>query len=167
MVGSFLTFKGNTIETKTITLRDCPAWAEGQRSNDRDMVAAIYDILRQGHIAYAHNGDYFDMRWLRTVGLKYGLDMPTIRLVDPAQIAWRKYRLGKNSLEAIADFLELPYRKYHIPTEVWRRALLDDSDEDWNELKVRCESDVMLLNSVAGAVTGDAGMIDYHGSQRG
>jgi uncharacterized protein YprB with RNaseH-like and TPR domain len=166
LVGSFLIFSGNKVETKTITLREFTPWMEGRRSDDREFVAAIFEILKQGHVAYAHNGEFFDMRWLRTVALKYQLEMPKLRLIDPAQIAWKNYRIGRNSLEAIADFLELPYQKYHLSPEVWRNALLDDDDDAWRELTVRCESDVLLLNSVAGAVTRDAGMIDYSGSAR-
>lgn len=164
MVGSFLIFNGRKVETKTLTLRDYKPWEEGRRTDDSELVRDIFSILEQCHIGYAHNGEFFDIRWLRTVALKYGLKMPKIRLVDPAQVARQKYRLGRNSLEAIADFLELPYQKYHLSPEVWRKALLDANQEAWTELKVRCESDVLLLNAVAGAVTGDVGMIDFKGS---
>lgn len=166
MVGSFLVYDGVKPTTHTLTLREFDPWKEGKRSDDRDMVQAIFEIMEKAHIAYAHNGEYFDVRWLRSVAMKYRLDMPKVRLVDPARIAWRKYQLGRNSLEAIADFLELPYQKYHLSPEIWRRALLDNDDAAWAELVKRCESDVLLLNAVAGAVTGDAGMIDWTGSAR-
>ena len=167
LVGSFLIFKGNKTEHITICSRDFAPWKQGRRSDDSAFAKRAFEILKQGHTAYAHNGEYFDIRWLRTVALKYRLDMPKLRLVDPARIAREKYRLGRNSLEAIADYLELPYRKYHLSPEIWRKALLDDQDEAWEELRTRCESDVLLLNAVAGAVIGDAGMIDYSGSIRG
>lgn len=167
LVGSFLIYEGNRVIRRTLKLRDYPTWKKGIRSDDRLLVEDVFEILKRGHIAYAHNGEFFDIRWLRTVALKYGLQMPKIRLVDPAQISRQRYLLGRNSLEAVADYLGLSQTKLHISPDVWRHALLDDDDAAWKLLVDRCESDVDLLNGVAGAVTRDAGMIDYSGSWRG
>ena len=171
MVASFLIHGGqNGPEKKTLLLRDYPSWQKGIRSNDKDMVKDIFEILKPCHIAYAHNGERFDIRWLRSVALKYNLEMPKLKLVDPCAIAWRKYRLGRNSLEALADFLELGKdkgkEKMHVSPDTWRGALMDDDDECWRILGERCESDVDLLNEVAARVTGDVGMVDYYGSTR-
>jgi hypothetical protein len=166
MVASFMFHGDGPARKKTLTLREFPAWAEGRRSDDRAFAEAIFDQLRGNHVAYAHNGERFDVRWLRTVAMKYDLDMPKLKLIDPAQIGWKKYLVGRNSLEALADFLELPYRKYHIPPQIWRAALLDNNEAAWTELIVRCESDVELLNAVAARVTKDIGLIDYQGSWR-
>jgi uncharacterized protein YprB with RNaseH-like and TPR domain len=152
-----------------LTLRDFQPWQEGRRSEDREMAAAIFDILKPCHIAYAHNGDRFDIKWLRTVALKYQLEMPRLKLVDPCSIAWKKYLLGRNSLEAVADFLGLEQKgleKMHISPDVWRRALMDNDDSAWNDLILRCQSDVDLLNEVAARVSGDVGMVDFSGSWR-
>lgn len=167
MVASFLIHgDGGKPIRKTLTLREYKAWKAGIRSNDRAFVEDIFKILRDCHIMYAHNGERFDVRWLRSVALKYGLDMPRLRLVDPCAVAWRSYRLGRNSLEAVADFLELPQSKIHIPADVWRQALLDNDDAAWKLLVERCESDVDILNMISRRVTGDLGMIDFSGSAR-
>ena len=151
---------------KTMTLRDYGPWKSGVRSDDREIVREVLDLLRRCHIAYAHNGERFDMRWLRTVALKYGMDMPRLKLVDPCQIAWKKYVIGRNSLEAVGDFIGIPQGKLHISPDVWRKALMDNDDESWKVLVERCESDVDILNAIASKVTGDIGMIDYQGSWR-
>jgi DNA polymerase III epsilon subunit-like protein len=167
LVASFL-IHGGAEGPKRITLkhRDSAAWKAGKRSDDREMAEEVFKILGGCHIAYAHNGDRLDIPWLRTVALKYGLQMPRIKLVDPCQIAWKRYRIGRNSLEAVADFLQLKQSKLHISPEVWRSALMDDADEAWGLLVSRCVSDVDLLNEVASAVTGDVGLVDYQGSWR-
>lgn len=168
LVISWLLHGGESGTTRgTLTLRDTPTWKAGRRSYDRDMVAEFLKVLRESHIVYAHNGERFDTRWLRTVALKYGLDMPRVKLIDPCAIAWRKYAIGRNSLEAIADYLELPVSKLHISPDVWRKALMDDDAESWGLLVKRCESDVDLLNRIAAKVTGDVGMVDFSGSWRG
>lgn len=167
LVASFL-IHGGPEGPKRITIkhRDSSAWKAGKRSNDKELAEECFAILSKCHIAYAHNGDRFDIPWLRTVALKYGLSMPRIKLVDPCQIAWKRYRLGRNSLEVVADFLQLKQSKLHISTEVWRGALMDDEDECWDLLHKRCVSDVDLLNEVASAVTGDVGLVDFQGSWR-
>lgn len=165
LVASFIIHGGeNGPERKTLKLRDYKPWQAGKRSYDRDLAVDVFDTLRECHILYAHNGERFDIRWLRTVALKYNLEMPRVKLVDPCSIAWRSYRLGRNSLEAVADFLELPQTKLHLSPDIWRAAVLDDDDAAWSKLVERCESDVDLLNAISRRVTADVGMVDYTGS---
>ena len=163
MVGSFLIHGDGPAKQFTFDLTESSTWPT-RRSDDRELVEKCVGILQQCDVAYAHNGERFDMRWLRTACLKYGMSMPAIKLIDPAAIAWKKYRLGRNSLGAVANFLALGEQKMPVSEEVWRRALLDDSKDDWATLRARCESDVRLLNAIASAVTRDVGMIDYQGS---
>ena len=150
----------------TLLLRDTKAWKAGRRSDDQELAERIFDLLRGCHVAYAHHGEYFDVRWLRTVALRYNLSMPRFKLIDPAAIGRQKYLVGRNSLEAMGDFMEIPHKKLHIEPNVWRHALLDDDDDAWVKLVERCESDVMMLNAIASRVTGDVGMIDEKGSWR-
>lgn len=171
MVASYISFGGpEGAVQKTFTLRDYESWKSGLRSYDRDLVAEFLDVFRDHHIAYAHNGERFDVRWLRTVALKYGLDMPRVKLVDPCSIAWRRYLLGRNSLEAVADYLGFgghgESAKLHVSPDVWRKALMDNDDAAWTLLVQRCESDVEVLSKIAAKVTGDVGMVDYSGSWR-
>lgn len=168
LVASFL-IHGGAEGPKRITIkhRDSQAWKSGKRSDDREMATEVFRILSHpGTIAYAHNGDRFDIPWLRSVALKYGLQMPRTKLIDPCAIAWKRYRIGRNSLEALSDFLGLDQFKMHVSPETWRGALMDDDEECWRILVARCESDVDLLNAAASRVTGDVNLIDYQGSWR-
>lgn len=170
MVACFMIHGDGDPKRITIKHRDSKAWRSGQRSNDRELAEEVFKILSPCHIAYAHNGERFDVRWLRTVALRYGLQMPRVKLIDPCQIAWKRYRLGRNSLEAIADFLRISDeeqgQKVHLSPDVWREALMDDDDAAWADLVRRCESDVLILNKIAAKVTHDVGLIDYQGSYR-
>lgn len=165
LVASFLIHGGEEGPKRiNIKHRDSKAWKSGIRSNDKEIVEECFRILGTCHMAYAHNGERFDFRWLRTVALKYGLAMPRLKLVDPCQIAWKRYRLGSNSLEALADFLGVKEGKMHVSPDVWRGALMDDDSECWETLVSRCISDVDLLNTVASHVSGDVGLVDFQGS---
>lgn len=134
------------------------------RSDDSELYAKIFDVLNGCHVGYAHNGAWFDIPYLNSVALKYGLPRLRMKLIDPVQIARRKYRIGSNSLSNVADFLGLPESKMHVGPDVWKNALLDNNPECWRILRERCRSDVRLLNMVSGRVTSDVGMVDYSGS---
>lgn len=88
----------------------------------------------------------------------------TKKLIDPVQIGRKRYRIGGNGLSSMAEFLGLVENKMPVGRDVWRKALLDDDHESWETLRERCESDVRLLNSVAGKVVPDAGLLDSSGS---
>lgn len=138
-------------------------WPE-KRSDDREVAEGLINVLRDCTIAYAHNGKWFDIPWLNTIALKYGLPTLNIKLVDPVQVARRKYRIGSNSLSAVADFLGLEESKMQLSPDVWRFALMDNDKEAWAQLRERCRSDVRLLNEVAARIMRDVGIIDYSGS---
>jgi DNA polymerase III epsilon subunit-like protein len=150
----------------TYKLRDYEPWQKGIRSDDSELTRDIIAALEPAHIIYAHNGARFDIPWLRSIALKYGLDWREKKLIDPCAVAWRKYRIGRNSLSALADFLEVGEEKVHVPTDIWRKCLMDDDEEAWAFLQERCESDVRILNAVSGKITRDVGMINTWGSGR-
>ena len=165
MVGSIMIHRGGpTAELTTFTLRDfSAAWPE-RRGDDSELAQAIAKKLDECHILYAHNGEGFDIRWMRTLALKFGFKWHEKKLVDPCRIAWKKYGLSNNSLSTLANFLDLPEQKMPVGEKVWRDALLNNDNESWSTLVERCESDVRLLNAVASRVVGDVGMITYDGS---
>jgi hypothetical protein len=144
-------------------LTDSKNWPN-KRSDDSEVAAGLINVLHDCTIAYAHNGKWFDIPWLNTIALKYGLPALNIKLVDPVQVARRKYRIGNNSLSAVADFLGLEESKMQLSPDVWRFALMDNDPEAWATLRERCRSDVRLLNEVAAKIMRDVGIIDYGGS---
>ena len=143
-----------------------PTWPE-KRSDDRWLATQVLATLDRAHILYAHNGERFDIKWLRTIALKYNLPFNEKKLVDPCKIAWQKYAIGSNSLSSLAQFLELSEQKMPVPMDVWRHAVLDNSPTAWEILRQRCMSDVRVLNAVAARVSRDTGMIDFKGSAWG
>lgn len=167
MVGSVIVYGSGEPKQYTFDLTETDAWREGRRSDDRQLGARILKVLAGCHVLYAHNGLNFDIPWLNSIALKYGMPRINAKLVDPVQVARRKYRIGSNSLSNLASFLDLPEEKMPVPAEVWRRAIFDGDAESWRILRERCESDVRLLAMVAGRVTDDVGMIDRIGSFRG
>jgi hypothetical protein len=167
MVGSILVHgDGPDAKLYTFDLTESPKWPD-VRSDDSDLAARILQVLSTCQILYAHNGLRYDVPWLNSLALKYGMPRLNAKLIDPVQVARNKYRIGSNSLSALSSFLGLEESKMPVPPEVWRTALFDNNAESWKILRERCESDVRILNQVAGMVSLDVGMIDRFGSARG
>lgn len=163
MVFSMMVHRGGAPVWINYDLTMSPTWPD-ERSNDRWLAEKALSALSECHVLYAHNGSRFDIPWLRTLALKYNLPFPEKKLVDPCSVAWKKYRVGSNSLSSLAQFLGLAESKMPVGPEVWRTALFDNNLDSWNTLRERCKSDVRLLNAVASRVTRDVGMIDNGGS---
>lgn len=164
MVGSMLIHGPEGPIIKTFDLREFQPWREGRRSDDSQLTLAILKELHEGDILYAHNGNRFDVPFLNSVALKYGMPRLNARLVDPCKIAFTHYRIGSNSLSSLAQFMNLEEQKMPVQVETWRRAMLDSDDDSWAILRERCESDVRVLNGVASRVIKDVGRIDNRGS---
>jgi hypothetical protein len=165
MVGCVLVHGEGQPKWYEYSLPQYPTWP-AERSNDRLLAADLFAVLEDCHVWYAHNGLKFDVPWLNSVALKFGLPIVERKLIDPVQIARKKFRIGSNSLSAIASFLELPEEKMPLPASVWKSALLDNDAECWELLRQRCHSDVSLLNEVSCAVAPFVGMVDFQGSFR-
>lgn len=144
-------------------LTQSSGWPE-KRSDDSELAAKVIDVLQGCHVLYAHNGRDFDMRFINSIALKYGLPRIRAKLIDPVQVARRQYRIGSNALGNLANFLGLDESKMPVPPDTWRFALMDNDKASWDTLRERCRSDVRLLNQVAAKVTLDVGMVDYAGS---
>lgn len=163
LVGSILVHGKGEPKLYTFDLRQSSKWP-GTRSDDSELGAMILEVLGECSILYAHNGLNFDIPWLNSIALKYNMPPLHAKLIDPVQVARRKYRIGSNSLANIADFLGAPEKKMPLSADVWRKAIFDADDDAWALLRDRCESDVRVLNYIAGKITRDVGMIDYSGS---
>lgn len=133
------------------------------RSDDSEIAAAIFSVLEDCHVWYAHNGKWFDVPYLNSIALKYGMPPVERKLRDPVQILRAKFRIGANSLEAATDFLGLEQSKMHVPAEVWRQAAFNGSKEHFDILETRCASDVYLLAELARKTEEWGGVIDYSG----
>src|SRR5262249_49678530 len=76
------------------------------RSNDSAVIGAIVDELSEYDIWIAHNGNRFDVPFLRTRLAKWNLEaLPSRKLIDPVFLARNKLKMSYNSLESLAKFL--------------------------------------------------------------
>lgn len=152
-------------KSKTIKADHYPSWKK-KRSDDSGIVKDVVDELKQYDILVAHNGQAFDKAFLNAKCLEHGID-PILRMkkfVDPVQLARKHLKLGRNSLVAIIDYLNIPVKKTPIEFRYWKQAALDGDSKCLHTIAVHCEHDVNSLYLVYDKMRALIDRIDNRGS---
>lgn len=139
----------------------CAAWKwEGEeavhsitwnkKQDDKRVVQKLAELLTEADEVVSHNGDRFDIPWVRGRCLKFGIGLPP-RLVsmDTCAIARSKLKLNSNRLDYIAQYLGLDGK---LPTGygLWKTVLLDNDRVALRKMEVYCQQDVRVLEQVWG-----------------
>lgn len=117
--------------------------------DDRALVRAIGDHLRDADLHVFQYGTKVDFRFIQTKLLQYGLkplpEPPC--MVDTCSVARAKLSLVSNSLRELARFFKLAEQKMDITHEQWYKAFIGDK-ETLKLVAKRCASDVRLTEEV-------------------
>lgn len=116
--------------------------------DDESLVKLFVEELNKADFIVAHNGDKFDLPWIRTRALKHGVPMyPKYSAVDTLKISRYEHNFPSNRLDDLGEYLELG-RKIKVPYELWDRVILDKEQKALDEMIEYCEQDVRLLEKV-------------------
>lgn len=118
------------------------------KQNDKRMLESFIKVINQSDEAIGHNGDRFDLAWIRTRCLFHGISMiPRYTTIDTLKIARQKFRFNSNKLNYIADFLGFGEK---IKTEfgLWKRIMFDKCPTAMSDMIKYCKKDVILLEKV-------------------
>lgn len=162
-------FESSTNPGKVSTLRNdhvnSKDWKRGVRGNDKELVKQINQLIRTHDVIVAHNGTKFDLPFLRTRALRWGLrPLMEPKIVDPLWIAWRKWKLRSNRLGAISDYLGIPDRKTPLDMSTWADAMLNGTKKSMDLIVTHCVADVKVLSGVLKHVKPFIKVLDDRGS---
>lgn len=121
-------------------------WDKDQ--NDRDMLEKFITVANSADELVGHNGDKFDLSWIRTRCLFHRLPMfPKYITIDTLKVARSKFRFNSNRLDYIASYLGLG-NKIKTDFSLWKDILLRN-DKDAKERMIEyCKGDVVLEEQV-------------------
>lgn len=140
-------------------------WKKGRRGDDKEIVRRTNTVIREHDVVVAHNGQRFDLPFLRTRAMRWGLPaLEEPKIVDPLAILWRKHRLRSNRLGALSDILGLSDKKTPLDLSVWADAMLNGSKSAMDLIVEHCEADVRVLSGVLPHVTPYVKVLDHKGS---
>lgn len=121
-------------------------WDENQC--DKKMLAEFLKVAEQADELVHHNGDAFDLPWLKTRCLFHGLTtIPDYKTVDTLQWARRKFLFNSNRLDYLGQFMGLGGK---IKTEfgLWKDIVLDKSTKALATMIKYNKRDVALLEQI-------------------
>jgi len=120
-------------------------WSKG---DDKQMVLDFVKILNTADEIVAHNGDHFDIKWLRTRALYHGVkSLPEFVSVDTLKISRKLFKFNSNRLDYIAKFFGFG-GKLKTGYDLWKNIVLNNDENAMKKMVHYCKRDVLLLEKV-------------------
>jgi len=115
---------------------------------DKKLLQEFINVANEADELVGHNGDKFDLSWIRTRCLLHKIDMfPTYNTIDTLKIARSKFRFNSNRLDYIGKFLGLG-QKNHTSFDLWKDIMLKNCPIAMDTMIDYCIQDVVLLEKV-------------------
>jgi len=116
--------------------------------NDKFLVEQFAEVLKESDLIVAHNGDNFDIKWLKTRALFHRIPMlPNYNQFDTLKVCKSKLYLNSNRLDYIAKFLGFS-GKIRTRYNLWNEVCTDNNRESLREMIEYCDEDVVQLEHV-------------------
>lgn len=119
-----------------------------KKQNDKQMLKKFIEVANMADELVGHNGDNFDLKWIRTRCLFHKIPMfPNYTTIDTLKVARSKFRFNSNRLNYIASYLGIG-EKIKTEFDLWKDILLKNDKEAMNKMVLYCQKDVKLLEDV-------------------
>lgn len=118
------------------------------KQDDKKLLQEFVKVANQADELVGHNGDRFDLPWIRTRCLLHGIQiMPEYTTIDTLKVARSRFKFNSNRLDYISKFMG---RKGKIQTsfELWKDITLKNCKRSMAEMVRYCKQDVLELEYV-------------------
>ena len=118
------------------------------KQSDKKMLQDFIKVVNEATELVGHNGDKFDLAWIRTRCLFHEIDMfPTYTTIDTLKVARSKFKFNSNKLNYIAQFLGIG-SKIKTDFDLWKDIALKNDKVAMAKMIKYCKMDVVLLEKV-------------------
>lgn len=115
---------------------------------DKKMLQKFIEIANSADEMVGHNGDKFDLAWIRTRCLFHRIDMfPVYTTIDTLKLSRNKFKFNSNKLDYIAKYLGMG-EKINTEFGLWKAIVLNKDKEAMAKMVKYCQQDVRLLEKV-------------------
>lgn len=116
---------------------------------DKKLLISFIKEMNKADEVIAHNGDRFDIKWLRTRCLFHDIDMfPSYQSIDTFKHAKSQFNFNSNKLDYIAKFLGVGAKLKHEGMAMWKSIVFDKDKDALDRMVEYCDMDVEVLESV-------------------
>ena len=117
---------------------------------DKKMITSFLRILKQADEIVAHNGDRFDIKWIRGRCFIHDLDMmPHYNTVDTLKEARKQFNLNSNRLDYLSKITGST-GKLKTDWDMWVKITLYNHKPSLTKMVTYCKKDVVELERVWG-----------------
>ena len=117
--------------------------------NDKNMLEKFIKVVNKADEIVAHNGDKFDVKWLRTRCIKFGIAMnPDIQTIDTLKLARSKFTFNSNRLDYIAKYLGVGEKQETGGLNLWKDITINNNRRSLRKMVEYCDNDVVILEKV-------------------
>lgn len=121
-------------------------WDKNQ--DDKFLLEQLIDVLNEADLIVAHNGERYDIKFIKTRAIYHGLEM----LIDYPQfdtlkVAKKKFMFNSNKLDYISEYLGFD-NKIKTEMKLWDDIIFDKCPKAMSKMIDYCNKDVELLEKV-------------------
>lgn len=121
-------------------------WDKNQ--DDKKMLEEFIKVANEADELVGHNGDKFDLAWIRTRCLFHQIQMfPKYVTIDTLKVSRSKFRFNSNRLDYIAKYLGIGH-KIKTDFNLWKNIVLNKDQKSMDYMVKYCKMDVSLLEKV-------------------
>lgn len=122
-------------------------WSKSQC--DKAMLKEFIKVMAQADEIVAHNGDKFDLKWVRTRALFHGIDvMPNVKTIDTLKWAKKYFNFNSNKLDYIAKLLKVGAKMDTGGLDLWKDIVFRKDQQALDKMVAYCKMDVEVLEAV-------------------
>lgn len=126
----------------------------GKDRGDKAMLKQFLPVLMEAQEVIAHNGDRFDLPWIRTRCLFHGINIPAqLPSVDTLKMARKGFMFNSNRLDYLGGFMGHGHKKETGGFGLWKKVIAGNAGA-LREMVSYCKRDVELLEKVHGSLYG-------------
>ena len=135
----------------------CYKWEDDKEVNylnwdskqcDKKMLQKFVQVANEADELVGHNGDKFDLAWIRTRCLFHRIPMfPTYTTIDTLKVSRSKFKFNSNKLDYIANYLGVG-KKIKTDYGLWKDILLKNDKVAMSKMIKYCQQDVKILEKV-------------------
>jgi len=126
-------------------------YEETRTKNDKRVTKELIRLFDQADVVCGHNSQSFDVGWVTARALGHGINPPSpFKSADTYRIAKREFKLPRNSLSFLAEYLKVSPKSKHSAfpgMELWTECEKGNK-EAWAEMKAYCIQDVETQEQV-------------------
>jgi DNA polymerase elongation subunit (family B) len=118
------------------------------KQSDKAMLKKFIEVANTSDEMIAHNGDKFDLSWIRTRCLFHRIPMfPSYKTIDTLKVSRSKFKFNSNRLDYIAQFLGMG-KKIKTEFSMWKDIFINKDKKAMEKMIKYCKMDVVLLEKV-------------------